>query len=556
MRLWRLMCLILLGLWSNSNNATAQNSSNSITSPLQCFQIRVTNLTTYTRTNSGGPYPHGFTSHVLPAHEGYSPPFGFDLEHGQSAIIAGYVYGDNNFGDNNLIEISSYTRDPSAPNSNAQIRIELGPNLKFVTTSNQDVTVNMDADHPFRDHLTFIRGIDCAAAQTAQNKPLPKPPSGSPAPLPPHSSSPVACPHLQEIRDGVREINAIAARLESDDSYYQSAVVDMLARGYESGFARITFGGPEASITQTFSTPAKIQTVKPAVADAARATAQYRQQLATAMFVYSQGQTYHPPDSGDEGINAGVAAYLCSADPTKMTIPSWDALYRAGYIAAPFHQNVKAHLQTNEAMDRILIAATVVDVAPVLGMSILRVAGRAFAVDAGELSVLKTVAGGSLAFSSPETIGTVVENISAEDFNLIFEAVNRARGATEEIFPPFEAGSRVFAVRIAQKVEFVRFFNPAKDGVAEGQWIVRRELVVDSEGNWLPAKEIWQKLALKVQPTHVVTVELPADTEVVFGRAAEIKKWGVVGGEEQGYIRRPVTTVPDIKFGKPEMLTR
>jgi hypothetical protein len=511
------------------------------TAPLGCFDIRVTNLYNYPE---GG---HNFASHVLPFHAGFTPTIGFSLTNGASGFLRGYIYNPNVFaGGNSLIEIG-VDHDQNHPDPNGRIRIELPPNLEFIDASNaRDVTADLDQQHgAFRAHVRLVQGVDCNAVAEAAKHPS----KSSPAPVPSvktstSASTPIACPHLKEIRDGVREINAVASKLENDNSYYQSAVEDMLARGYDSGFARLTFGGPEAAIDRAFSTPAQIQNLKPAVVAAARAAAQFRQQLATAMFAYSQGQAYHAPVDND-AINDAVAGYLCSADPAKMDIASWDVLYKAGYISYPLHKDVKAQMQTNAVVGPIVVAANVIDVAP-LAVGILRVAGRAVAVDAGEIGVLKALAKGNLAFETPQTFTTIERRLTGAEVN----------AELRDLFsnPPFLAEAPAYEASTNETTQLVRFYFKSESGRNNkvGGWLVRRELLIDDEGNLLPAKTIQNRLGLEFPPTHVCDVTVPQNTKFFVGTAGRQPKWGVDGGAEQFYIK---DTGP-LKYGQDIELTR
>ena len=67
--------------------------------------------------------------------------------------------------------------------------------------------------------------------------------------------------------------------------------------------------------------------------------------------------------------------------------------------------------------------------------------------------------------------------------------------------------------------------------------MVRRDLVIDAKGNFLPAKQIQQRLALPSTPTFVCNVTVPADSQLLVGIARQQEMWGVVGGGEQVYVK-------------------
>jgi hypothetical protein len=457
--------------------------------------------------------------------------------------VMGFGVGGKPFNtwDGNKLSVSyEAARGYSTPDQRFTFRVDLGPNLVFADgTQTRTATL---APNTSTSMMYFRRGgsvnASCDKAPSTATSPSP-----TPVPTLP-SSYAVPCPHLQEIREGVREINRLASRLELDDSYYRDAVEDMLAAGYNSEFARLGFTGDAASIVQAFSSPSRAQVSKASMLTNTRDKAQFRQQLATAMYAYSQGQPYQSP-AGGNGITDSVAGYLCSADPAKMDIASWDALYNAGYIASPLHKNVRMQMKSNAILGPIVLAATVIDAAP-LAVGILSVGGRAFAVDAGEIGVLKALAKKDLAFETPRTFSTIEQRLTGKELNAM-------KFSGEGEYPPFLEDAPAYRASTNEEVKLVRFYRADRANKIRS-WLVRKDLVVDTEGNYLSAKEIQNVLALDKAPNLVCDVTVPPNTEFWVGTAAPQSSLGGKGLTEQFYIDRE--SLYSLKFGDGKPLAK
>ena len=78
--------------------------------------------------------------------------------------------------------------------------------------------------------------------------------------------------------------------------------------------------------------------------------------------------------------------------------------------------------------------------------------------------------------------------------------------------PPAKLGGKAWRARMhgVAPGNFVRLHR----GNKRGQWIVRREQVVDAKGRLLSPEELQRKFALKKPPTHISDVAVPPDQVV------------------------------------------
>ena len=120
----------------------------------------------------------------------------------------------------------------------------------------------------------------------------------------------------------------------------------------------------------------------------------------------------------------------------------------------------------------------------------------------------------------------ISETKLSEDVN----ANHRANGRND----PYKANSLVLKVRTNAQVndEFVRFYTEGKNEPV-GRWIVKRDDVLDVNGDLMPAQVIQQKLAIEYNPTDIVPVNLPANIELYNGIAGPQPAFNAAGGVYQ-----------------------
>ncbi|GEM_PF-479547 len=93
--------------------------------------------------------------------------------------------------------------------------------------------------------------------------------------------------------------------------------------------------------------------------------------------------------------------------------------------------------------------------------------------------------------------------------------------------PPYKEETPVYEITLTEKTKFVRVYREDK-GNRVRSWIMKEEQI---EG--LTAAQIKDKFALPIEPTHVCDVNVPANTKIRVGTAAEQPGFGGKGGSIQ-----------------------
>jgi hypothetical protein len=172
------------------------------------------------------------------------------------------------------------------------------------------------------------------------------------------------------------------------------------------------------------------------------------------------------------------------------------------------------------AVEELARAAAISGVSYLSGKMGIR-SGKIMASNASKLGKVKQVYLDALA-----KIDNRLQNIkTTSKVKKSAEAINEYLKKFGYDKPPYKPSTPVYQIKLAEKTTFYKVYDVNINNI-KGQFVMKLEDIVDSNGNYLSAAQIKDKFALPFTPKAVAKAEIPAGTTMNTGIANKLDDWG------------------------------
>lgn len=333
----------------------------------------------------------------------------------------------------------------------------------------------------------------------------------------PKDSPPTSCPALEAMAKSTQELRALIDRLTRDDEFYDSVLMDLFLKGYDSDPV-LAIDLPEDLLQPVFYDERSLREFRPLYIQ------RIRQRLDAREAIVAYGAKSSSGTLGDPPFGQDSQDYFCDLDPEKLTSGAWQALFYTGYIDIGTYNEDLWRRFVDSAFDEALASLLVAASWQVLP---LRVAGRyllalpattrTIAIGAAQAHRLRSLIGRRFAGASFTPLGGVYTSVSAETLNRQVIELGLEKG--EQWFGPWRTDRLVREVITKSDYRFIRVFVDNQTD-PRGGWMIfapRRDLI------GLSPAEVGRRLGIpKGTPTRWAEITVPAGSRLRIGIAARI----------------------------------